>query len=207
VLEERDGGRTWAESVAGHMERRYSPGRTWESLVRGIVGLARLGDVVDVASGDGVLAELLAGRARSITCLDASARVVAAGSRRTGRLATVRFVRGDMHALPFTAERFDEALLMNALCFARKPARVLAEIARVLRPGGRLIAVTLNRHEHEAAVEPFGHRMLGFEPGRLRRMLARAGFDTECCEVTSRERRAPHFEAITVHARRKEIAR
>ena len=78
VLSQRRGEGTWADSVAGDMERHYSPGRTWEATARGLVHLLDPGDVLDVASGDGVLAELLAPRARSVTCLDISERVVEA---------------------------------------------------------------------------------------------------------------------------------
>jgi len=53
VLQKRGG--TWADSVAGDMERHYSPGRTWEATARGLVHLLDPGDVLDVASGDGVL--------------------------------------------------------------------------------------------------------------------------------------------------------
>ena len=58
VLAARARDHSWADSVAGDMERHYSPGRTWEATARGLVHLLDLGDVLDVASGDGVLAEL-----------------------------------------------------------------------------------------------------------------------------------------------------
>src|SRR4051812_13051339 len=48
------------EAIAGEMERHYSPGRTWQSLVAGIAALLRLGDVVDVGSGDGAAASFIA---------------------------------------------------------------------------------------------------------------------------------------------------
>ena len=66
VLANRARAEGWADTVAGDMERHYSPGRTWETLARGMTQLVETGDVLDVASGDGVLAELLAPRARSI---------------------------------------------------------------------------------------------------------------------------------------------
>ena len=75
VLQKRSSGSSWADSVAGDMERHYSPGRTWEATARGLVHLLEPGDVLDVASGDGVLAELLAPQAKSITCLDISSTV------------------------------------------------------------------------------------------------------------------------------------
>jgi len=78
VLARRARAEGWADSVAGDMERHYSPGRTWEALARALTGLIEVGDVLDIASGDGVLAELLAPHAKSILCLDASERVVTA---------------------------------------------------------------------------------------------------------------------------------
>lgn len=64
VLAQRARAEGWADTVAGDMERHYSPGRTWEALARSLMQLIDTGDVLDIASGDGVLAELLAPRAR-----------------------------------------------------------------------------------------------------------------------------------------------
>jgi ArsR family transcriptional regulator len=193
-------GRGWADAVAGHMERHYSPGRTWEAALRGILGLARLGRVLDVASGDCAIAELVAPRAESVTCLDVSRTVLAAGQARLRHLTSVAFRRGDMHALPFSDASFDQVLLLACLCYAREPARVVEEAARVLKPGGSLVAVTLKRHRHSERGARFGHLQNGFTMRRLREMFRAADLRLELCEVTSRERRPPHFEVITVHA-------
>ena len=72
----------WPDAVAGQMERHYSPGRTWEAPARGLFGLVQLGDVLDAGSGDGAMAQLLAPRARSVTCLDRDAQMVAAARAR-----------------------------------------------------------------------------------------------------------------------------
>jgi ArsR family transcriptional regulator len=197
LLRERGG--TWADSVAGQMDRHYSPGRTWEAALRGLLGLARLGNVLDVASGDCAIAELVAPRARSVTCLDTSATVLAAGKRRLGHLS---FRRGDMHALPFRDGSFDHVLLLACLEYARRPAVAVAEACRVLAPGGNLVAVSLKRHAHRDFAERYDHAQLGFEPADLRRMFEKGGAVVELCDVTSRERRPPHFEVITVHARK-----
>jgi len=45
---------------------------------------------------------------------------------------------------------------------------------------------------------------MGFEPATLRRMFERNGLLIELCDVTSRERRPPHFEVVTLHARRED---
>jgi len=198
VVRSRSGGSTWADSVAGRMERHYSPGRTWEAALRGLLGLARLGSVLDVASGDCAIAELVAPRARAVTCLDRSDTVLEAGRRRLG--PRVRFARGDMHALPFRDASFDHVLLLACLGYAREPARAVAEAARVLRPGGNLVAVTLKTHGHEDVVRRYDHVQFGFGTDELRAMFERSRLRPALCAVTSRERRAPHFEVVTVHA-------
>jgi ArsR family transcriptional regulator len=195
-------GRSWADSVAGQMERHYSPGRTWEAYLRGLLGIAALGDVLDVGSGDGALAELLGPRARRIVCLDRSPRMVAAGCARLAHLPQVHFQLGDMHALPFAPASFDQVLLMNALTYASDPARAIAESARVLRPGGALAAVTLRAHPHAAEAARYDHRQLGFAPEALRAAFEQEGLQVSLCDVTSREQRPPHFEVLSLHATR-----
>jgi len=205
LLRARQG--NWADTVAGSMERHYSPGRTWEAAARALIGLARLGAVLDVASGDGALAELVAPRAESVCCLDSSARVVEAGRARLGSRRNVRFLLGDMHALPFPDAGFDQVLLLNALSYAKDPPLVVRQAVRVCRPGGDLVALALKTHRHAAAAAAFGHLQHGFQPARLRTLFERAGCDVTLCEVTSRERQQPHFEVITVYARRREKSR
>lgn len=200
VLNNRSGAETWADSVAGDMERHYSPGRTWEATARGLVHLLEPGDVLDVASGDGVLGELLAPVARSIVCLDISERVAEAGRRRLKPFRNVRFELGDMHALPMSDASFDTVLLMHALTYTREPAAVFAEAARVLRPGGKLLAVTLQRHQHEKAVEPYNHLNLGFTIRQLEQFAAQAGLQVQACTVSATEKRTPNFSVLSLSA-------
>jgi ArsR family transcriptional regulator len=203
VLAQRAGAEGWADTVAGDMERHYSPGRTWEALARAMTQLVETGDVLDIASGDGVLAELLAPRARSIVCVDASERVVSAARTRLKALPNVSVELGDMHALDLGERRFDLVLLMHALTYTERPAAVITEAARLLRPGGRLLAATLGRHAHKTTVEPFDHRNLGFKPDELRDYARKAGLEVIACERATKERRPPHFEVVTLLARKK----
>ncbi len=202
VIADRHAQATWAERVAGRMARHYSPGRTWESLTRGLLGLLDLGRVVDIASGDGGVAELIAPHAEHVTCLDQSPQLVASGSERLAQLENVRFVRGDMHALPFEDASFDHALLMTSLSFTRRPGEVLVEAGRVLRGGGAVVGTVLSRHDHRDAVEPYDHQNLGFSPDELQSLLDAAGFVVRTCAPTARERRRPNLETLTFHARK-----
>jgi len=202
VLARRARERGWADSVAGDMERHYSPGRTWETLARTLLQLLETGDVLDIASGDGVLAELLAPHAHSIVCVDSSERVVTAARERLKSFRNVEVVEGDMHALELDKRRFDLVLMMHALTYSEHPAKAMAEAARVLKPGGRLLAATLSRHAHRAAVSPFDHRNLGFKREELMAFARKAGLEVLHCAKASREARPPHFEVLGLLARK-----
>ena len=200
VLAARAADANWADSVAGDMERHYSPGRTWEALARSALPLLETGDVLDIASGDGVLAELLAPHSKRYVCIDTSARVVAAASGRLSRLRNVEVREADMHALPFKDASFDLVVLMHALTYAARPAQAVAEAARVLRKGGCLLLSSLARHEHKAVVDTYGHVNLGFPAKELRRFAEKAGLEVTSLETVTRERRPPHFEVISLIA-------
>lgn len=198
VLASRAAEQNWADSVAGDMERHYSPGRTWEALARTVLPLFEVGDVLDIASGDGVLAELLSPHAKRYVCIDTSARVVAAAGERLRRFPNVDVREGDMHALPFKDNSFDLVVLMHALTYSTQPAQAVAEAARVLRRGGRVLLSSLARHEHRAVVAAYGHVNLGFTLKELRKFAEKAGLEIASAETVTRERRPPHFEVISL---------
>jgi ArsR family transcriptional regulator len=198
VLRLRRGG--FPESMAGEMERHYSPGRTWESLAFSFTGLLRLGRVLDVGSGDGAVAEMLAPRSKSVTCLDASDRMIDAAKKRLARYDHARVVQGDMHELPLPDASFDQVLMLNVLVHSSSPARAIGEATRVLARGGDLVVVTLDAHAHEDAARAWGHAQLGISPQNLRRNLTRAGLEVTRCEVFSHEKRAPRFGVVVAYA-------
>jgi SAM-dependent methyltransferase len=202
VLKARERAGPWPDAVAGQMERHYSPGRTWEAVARGLFGLVRLGDVLDVGAGDGAIAQLLAPRVKAITCLDRNEKMVQATRARLAGAKNASALQGDAHELPFAEGSFDHVLLFNVLTQATTPARVVAEAARVLREGGGLTVITLGQHDHPAVTASYGDLHAGFSPPRLRRMLLKAGLAIDACDVACREKRPPHFETVTAFARR-----
>lgn len=206
VLATRASDQNWADTVAGDMQRHYSPGRTWEALARSALPLLETGDVLDIASGDGLMAEMLAPHARRYLCVDASPRVIAAARERLSRYTHVELRQGDMHAIDCADASFDLVLLMHALTYARWPAKALTEAARALRPGGRLLATCLARHEHRTVVEPYGHVNLGFTESELRDLAAKAGLEVRVCEVVAKEKRPPHFEVVSLIAHKPGLA-
>jgi ArsR family transcriptional regulator len=184
------------ESVANEMERYYSPGRTWQSLAVGIAALLRLGDVLDVGSGDGAAAGTIAPHCRSLTCVDINPRLIEAARERLARFAHARAEIADVHELPFPAASFDAVLLFHTLTYAERPARALEECARVLCPGGRMVVLCLNEHARPEITAPYGERHPGFSPRSLRALLARGGLEVATSEVAARDAKKPHLEVV-----------
>src|SRR3546814_17345713 len=107
-----------------------------------------------------------------------------------------------MHALPFDAASFDLVVLMHALTYAAKPAQAVAEAARVLRPGGRLLLSSLARHEHRSVVEAYGHAQLGFSEKDLRKFAAKSGLAVQTPSTVPPDKRPPHLAGISTIATR-----
>jgi ArsR family transcriptional regulator len=84
-----------------------------------------------------------------------------------------------MYRLPLADAGFDLAVLQMVLHYAEDPAGALAEAARVLRPGGRLIVVDLAAHARTDVMTRLAHRWPGFDDARLRELFDRAGLAAE----------------------------
>jgi len=191
--ERRDG---LPESVADELERYYSPGRSWRSLLAGVAALLDLGDVLDVGSGDGAAASSIAPYCRTLTCIDVNARAVETVEERFSRLSHVSARLADVHELPFDAASFDTVLVFHTLTYAERPARALAECSRVLRPGGRLVLLCLDRHEQTEVTARYGERHPGFSPRNVRALLRSAGLEVASADVACRDGRKPHLQVV-----------
>jgi ArsR family transcriptional regulator len=85
----------------------------------------------------------------------------------------------DMYRLPFEADRFDTVTVNMVLRYAEEPERVLAEAARVLRPGGRLFLVDFAPHQMTSLRDEHAHRRLGFADAEIADMAQRAGLSVQ----------------------------
>jgi len=143
-------------------------GATTERL-EGQLILALLGDVsgcrvLDVGCGDGEFALELAKRGAIVTGIDASAAMIdAAKGRAKQHNADITFQVATAERLPFLAEQFDAVTAITILCFVEDPTPVFREIARVLRPGGRLVIGELGKWSTWAA----GRRVRAWLGSRL----------------------------------------
>lgn len=190
----------WVDAVAGDMERHYSPGRTWEATTRVIAKLARMGSVLDIGSGDGVLAELMSQQCEHYTCADNNAKAIEAAKQRLKAAQNVTFSTCDMHSLPFENDEFDCVMLLHVLTYSHKPQVAIAEALRVLKPNGQLLISTLFKHKHQEVKETYGHINLGFDTQELMEWCEQAGATGATANITSQEQKTPNFKIITATA-------
>jgi ArsR family transcriptional regulator len=81
----------------------------------------------------------------------------------------------DMYRLPLADASFDLAVIQMVLHYAEDPPGVLAEAARVLRPGGRLIVIDLAEHGRDDLRAKLAHRWPGFGDDTMNELMAGAG--------------------------------
>lgn len=133
--------------------------------------------LLDIGTGTGRLLELLAPRVRAGLGVDASQAMLALARARLTRAGlshcTVR--QADMYRLALPDSGFDAAVLQMVLHHAEDPGLVLAEAARMLRPGGTLVVVDLAAHGRDDVRARLAHRWPGFDDAAMARMLRGAG--------------------------------
>jgi ubiquinone/menaquinone biosynthesis C-methylase UbiE len=146
---------------------------------RALVGLLPHTWVVgDLGCGTGVVLSWLAPHVARAIGVDGSDEMLTAARTRLGSLANVELRCGPLEALPLEDATLDAATLMLVLHHLPAPALALAEAARVLKPGGRLLIVDMTPHEREEYRQQMGHVWLGFAEEQIRRLLGQAGFES-----------------------------
>ena len=130
----------------------------------------------DLGCGTGRASEAIAPFVARVIAVDASAAMLQAAKKRLQPFDNVDLRRGDLEALPIDEAQLDAATLMLVLHHVTEPARALAEVARVLKPGGRLILVDMLPHDREHYRQQMGHVWMGFSEEQIHRMLGDTGF-------------------------------
>jgi ArsR family transcriptional regulator len=174
--------------VHGTDRAQLVPGRSWAAWSRALGLLLPQVDVADIACGEGYLSVESAYWARRVVGIDRSVDVLKRARALAARrgVKNIAWKRGHMERLPLEDASVDVALLSQALHHAADPARAVAEAARVLRPGGRVIVLDLREHDQEWVRDRVGDRWLGFADDTLGQFLTAAGLDNVAVRVGSR---------------------
>ena len=131
--------------------------------------------VGDLGCGTGQTSAALAQFVRGIIGVDESSAMLAAAKKRLATYPTVELRSGRLEDLPIEDRALDAAVLSLVLHVVVDPAAALAEAARTLRPGGRLLVVDMLPHEREDYRASMGHLWLGFGEQQLGGWLQDAG--------------------------------
>jgi ubiquinone/menaquinone biosynthesis C-methylase UbiE/DNA-binding transcriptional ArsR family regulator len=133
--------------------------------------------VGDLGCGTGQVTAAFAPFVARVIAVDASAAMLQAAKKRLHGFENIDLRRGDLEQLPIEDGRLDAATLMLVLHHVPDPARAIVEVARVLKPGGRLIVVDMLPHDRENYRQQMGHVWMGFSDDHVTRLLAENGFD------------------------------
>jgi ArsR family transcriptional regulator len=133
--------------------------------------------VADVGTGSGTLALELAAAGMRVIAVDHSKAMLEATRRKLAETGTtgVELRQGEAEALPLVDGEVDAAFAHLVLQYLPAPGRALAELARVVRPGGAVVVVDFVRHDREWMRQELGVVWLGFEPEEVAGWLADAG--------------------------------
>lgn len=124
-----------------------------QRLILELMGDLRDARVLDAGCGDGLLVCTAALRGASVTGVDADPAMVAAAQARADRAGVkADFMDGRIERLPFADGGFDAVVAVTVLCFVADTGGAVREVARVLRPGGRLVLGELGRWSLWAAI-------------------------------------------------------
>ena len=157
--------------------RQFVPGRSWAAWARALGHLLPPVRVADLGCGDGYLTIEASRWASRVIAVDRSRAVLerARGLAKRRRVRNVIWKRGELEKLPLRDASVDVALLSQALHHADDPAAAVAEAARVLVPGGRVLILDLREHDQSWVRERLGDTWLGFSDDRLGKLLKHAG--------------------------------
>jgi ArsR family transcriptional regulator len=190
--------RRYFDELAGKFGRQYVPGRSWKGIAEALIRLMPPMVIADLGAGEGTISQLMAERAKKVIAIDNSEKMVEFGSELAKKhgISNLEYRLGDLEDVPIRTGTVDLAFLSQALHHARHPERALGEAWRILKPGGRIAILDLNRHNFEEAREMYADLWLGFTELDLERMLKGAGFKNAETAVVYRETEAPFFETV-----------
>jgi ubiquinone/menaquinone biosynthesis C-methylase UbiE len=190
--------RRYFDELAGRFGRQYVPGRSWKGIAEALLKLMPPLIIADLGAGEGTVSQLMAQRAKKVIAVDNSEKMVEFGAELAKKhgIANLEYRLGDIEDVPLRGGTVDLAFFSQALHHAIHPERAVAEAWRILKPGGRIAVLDLNRHHFEEAREMYADLWLGFTELEMERYLTGAKFRNIETAVVYREPDPPYFETM-----------
>ncbi|HEV2044780.1 MAG TPA: metalloregulator ArsR/SmtB family transcription factor, partial [Sphingomicrobium sp.] len=143
-----------------------------------------LGTLIDIGTGTGRMIELLGPTAAQALGIDRSSEMLRLARVKLDKagIADASLRQADMYGLPLESGSADSVIIHQVLHYALAPAAAIAEAARVLRPGGRLLVVDFAAHDREDLRIADAHLRLGFSDEAIAGWFAAAGLDLDLTE-------------------------
>ena len=159
----RDHENFWDRNAARYDRFMRKDRAAYDEMYELIRPIVRHKTVLELATGTGLIAKHIVNAAAHIEATDASAEMIAE-ARRDNRSAKLYFSVQDMFRLPYAEESFDVVIVSNALHIVPQPEKALAEIRRVLKDDGVLIAPTFTHagNSFTGKVRAFFMKLAGF---------------------------------------------
>ena len=154
-----------------------------EAAIARALGEEPVGRLTDIGTGTGRMLQLFAPGADSAVGIDRSPEMLRLARAKLGEAGLAADLRqGDMYALPLASGSADTVIIHQVLHYAQQPAAAVAEAARLLGPGGRLLIVDFAPHEREELRDSDAHTRLGFADETMLKYLDAAGLDGKVVE-------------------------
>lgn len=187
------------DEIAGRYGSLTQPGGGWPAMAAALAAGFTGQTVADIGCGEGDLTLLLARFTKRVVAVDLSSqmlRVVQERSAEAGVARRVTVERGDLEKLPLDSGSMDTVFVSQVLHHAARPEKALAEAARILKPGGRLILLDLAQHDQEWVRSEWADQWLGFDERELRGWMTAAGLKMEIFQVL--EGPSPAFSVVMI---------
>ena len=133
--------------------------------------------ILDIGTGTGAMLPVFAAAADTVVALDNSEAMLARARAlcRNEGLDNVEFCNADVGDIPFADAVFDACNCSMVLHHVVQPKIALAEMARVVRPGGHLMVTAFCRHEQTWMRDELAHHRLGFDKSEMEELFTGAG--------------------------------
>ena len=164
----------------------HAPDATVEAAIIEAVDAAPFRSLLDIGTGTGRMLQLLAGRrTERAVGFDSSHSMLAVARANLDRaeIRNVELRQGDVYAPPFEPASFDLVVVHQVLHFLDDPARAVAEAARLVAPGGRILIVDFAPHTLTFLQAEHAHRRLGFRTETVADWLVAGGITVTAIDL------------------------